>query len=259
MANFNWTCPYCRHAQSVADARYSHVFNKIFVDNYREGTVGLGYEAIVCSNEDCKQLTFSMYIGRGSYNQGHNFTRSSDKLIFNRNILPEGESKPQPDYIPIGLREDYREACAIADLSPKAAAALARRCLQGMIRDFCQIKKATLDQEIKALRAAVEEGNAPRGVSSEAVDAIDHVRTIGNIGAHMEKDINLIIPVDADESKVLIQLIEMLFEEWYIARETRTRRLAQIASIADEKKAAKLLNLPTDEQLALAPPASEAT
>ena len=66
-------------------------------------------------------------------------------------LLPKFASKPQPEYIPYALREDYDEACSICDLSPKAAATLVQRCLQGMIRDFCKINdKRTLNDEIKA-------------------------------------------------------------------------------------------------------------
>ena len=52
-------------------------------------------------------------------------------------------------------------------------------------------------------------------------DAIDAVRKIGNIGAHMEKDINIIVDVDPDEAQLLIELIEILVKEWYIAKHQR--------------------------------------
>jgi hypothetical protein len=61
----------------------------------------------------------------------------------------------------------------IRDLCPKASATLARRCIQGMIRDFCKINRRTLDLEIQALRIDVDAGNAPRGVTPESVDGID--------------------------------------------------------------------------------------
>ena len=48
-----------------------------------------------------------------------------------------------------------------------------------------------------------------------------YVRKIGNIGAHMEADINVIVDVDRNEAQVLIELAELLFEEWYVAAETR--------------------------------------
>jgi hypothetical protein len=131
------------------------------------------------------------------------------------------------------------EACKICDLSPKASATLARRCLQGMIRDFCNISKKTLFKEIEELISRVKKGKGPQSVSSESVDAIDHVRTIGNIGAHMEADINAIIDVDAGEAQVLIELIESLFDEWYVERQQRVDRFAKLGAIADENRAMK--------------------
>lgn len=155
-------------------------------------------------------------------------------------LLPKGSSKPQPTFIPQALRQDYEEACAIRDLSPKAAATLVRRCLQGMIRDFCKITgKRTLFDEIQALKSAVDEGKAPRGVSAESIDAIDQVRSIGNIGAHMEHDINIIVDVEPDEAQILIELVEMLFDEWYVARHNRQDRLAAIQKIAQTKQEAR--------------------
>ena len=153
---------------------------------------------------------------------------------------PRSSSKPQPEYIPYALREDYEEACAIRDLSPKAAATLVRRCLQGMIRNFCGINdEKTLNNEIKALKALVDSGHAPSGVTEESVEAIDQVRGIGNIGAHMEKDIDLIVDVDPNEAQVLIELVEMLFEEWYVSRHQRQERLGRIKNIAEIKQDAK--------------------
>jgi hypothetical protein len=108
-----------------------------------------------------------------------------------------------------------------------------------MIRDFCGISKATLFKEIETLRAAVTEGTAPAGVTPETVEAIDHVRSVGNIGAHMEKDINVIVAVDPGEAQALIELVELLFDEWYVARQTRQDRLARVKLIAAQKSAEK--------------------
>jgi hypothetical protein len=70
-------------------------------------------------------------------------------------------------------------------------------------------------------------------------NAIDAVRNIGNIGAHMEKDINLVIDVEPDEAGLLIGLIETLITEWYIARHEREQRMARIIATAADKKQAK--------------------
>jgi hypothetical protein len=151
-------------------------------------------------------------------------------------LLPSSFAKPLPDYIPEALRRDYDEACAIRDLSPKASATLIRRCIQGIIHDFCGIAERRLIDEIKKLREQTDAGHAPAGVQADTVDAIDHVRQIGNIGAHMEADINVIVDVDPNEAQLLIERAELLFDEWYTAREQRTQRLKKLGVIVEGKK-----------------------
>ena len=55
----------------------------------------------------------------------------------------------------------------------------------------------------------------------------------------MEKDINLIVEVDADEAGLLIQLIETLLEEWYVQRHERQQRMAKIKVAAATKDAVR--------------------
>jgi hypothetical protein len=131
-------------------------------------------------------------------------------------LIPPSMAKAFPSYIPGSIREDYEEACLIVDGSPKASATLARRCLQGMIRDFWGIAKSRLKDEIDDLKTRVD---------VLTWGAIDGVRSIGNIGAHMEKDVNVIIDVEPDEAAKLIWLIELLMSEWYIHRHEREERL----------------------------------
>jgi len=140
--------------------------------------------------------------------------------------LPEPSGKPQPEYIPEAIREDYYEACRIRELSPKASAALARRCLQGMIRDFWGIQKGRLIDEIEELNSHVD---------ATTWGAIDAVRKVGNIGAHMEKDVNLIIDVEPGEAEKILGLIELLFKEWYVARQEREDRVIEVIEIANRK------------------------
>jgi hypothetical protein len=137
-----------------------------------------------------------------------------------------------PSCVPAAITADYTEACLIRDLSPKASATLSRRCLQGMIRDFWKISKARLVDEIKELQSHID---------STTWDAIDAVRSVGNIGAHMEKDINVIVDVEPEEAQLLIGLIELLIKEWYVARHDREQRVAAISALAQQKAAQKKL------------------
>ncbi len=235
---FKWICPHCNIPQVVTDAKHTVSWLSCDLDDQAEGKLVLRAKSTGCANEECAKTTIRVVIGGGYYRDGYKF-HPGKPPIFDQFLRPQGTAKPQPEFIPEPLREDYYEACLIRDLSPKASATLIRRCLQGMIRDFAKIAKPTLAKEIEALRKAIDDGSADRAISGESVDAIDQVRGIGNIGAHMEKDIDLIIEVDPGEAQALIELVEMLFEEWYGARHRRQARLEHIASIAEAKKQAK--------------------
>ncbi|MBY3386430.1 DUF4145 domain-containing protein [Rhizobium laguerreae] len=229
-----WMCPYCNHHQIVTGENSHAGSTKLHIGKSRQGETTLAYSAIRCVNLDCNEVALS-----ASWEEALPRPNGwvNGKTIQSWRLRPSNTSKPQPEYIPAALREDYFEACAIRDTSPKASATLARRCLQGMIRDFCGITEARLIDEIKELKKRLNDGSAPRGVEPETVEAIDEVRGIGNIGAHMEKDINLIIDIDPGEAQAMIELIEMLFDEWYVARHKREARLARVKAIATEKKA----------------------
>lgn len=240
----NWTCPYCNRDQTIV---YRNTSTKQFAFETvpsDEGFLGLEARAIICANPDCTKATISCKIVSATIGVNGNYIPEETTVLSHHKLRPNSTSKPQPDYIPQVLRNDYYEACQIKDLSPKASATLARRCIQGMIRDFCGIREGTLFKEIEALKKLVDEGGAPKGVSDESIDALHAIREIGNIGAHMEKDINVIVDVDPNEAQVLIELIESLFEEWYVERQKRNNRFAKISAIAAEKKQQKRLPAP---------------
>lgn len=106
-----------------------------------------------------------------------------------------------------------------------------------MIRDFCGIAGKRLIDEIKILRDQVSTGTAKAGVHPDTIEAIDHVRQIGNIGAHMEADVNTIIDVTEEEANKLLALVELLFKDWYVAQAARVRHLADLKQTADAKRA----------------------
>jgi len=51
----------------------------------------------------------------------------------------------------------------------------------------------------------------------------------------MEADIDVIVGVDPDEAQTLIDLVETLFADWYVAREARTQQMSRLKLIAEEK------------------------
>lgn len=245
--NFNWTCPHCKRPQTVTSQNNKEGQWTPFVGKTNWGNVGTRSLMIACQNPECMKIFLHVSLLRWESIGSSSYTQFVGEVLGRWQLIPESNVVLQPDYIPKPLRDDYYEACRIRDLSPKASATLTRRCLQGMIRDFCKITDETLDKEIKRLTSLVEADKAPRGVTPESVEAIDHVRKIGNIGAHMEKDINLIVDIDPDEAQMLLELVETLFEEWYIARKTREERFAQLAALRAAKDAQKKAGKPESE------------
>lgn len=218
----NYTCPYCGRHTTITDPNQYSFWNRIYIQRSTLGDVGFGGYAITCPNEECKKMKLVGQLTGVTHTNGR-----STRIIQEWKLLPESEAKVLPDYIPDPIKEDYYEACRIRDLSPKASATLARRCLQGMIRDFYKITKATLFDEIKDLEGKVE---------ADVWESIDAVREVGNIGAHMKKDINVIVEVDPEEAQLLIGLIEQLVDEWYVAREERRKRAEKLKALAISKK-----------------------
>lgn len=213
----SFQCPYCSNIMALSDDTLQNRFPG-FRNHHDRDIYGYGESCIqiafhMCPN--CKEYTI-FALGKG--------TKVSD---INTVIRPKSLAKQFPDYIPKAIRQDYEESCAIINLSPKASATLSRRCLQGMIRDFWNVRESNLSKAIEQL-----EGKIP----ATQWKVINGVRRIGNIGAHMEKDINLIVDIEPGEAEKLIKLIELLMEQWYINRHQQDSLYTDIIGIDEAKQ-----------------------
>lgn len=240
----NFECPSCNRKQIVGtenshfESGWVHVGGK---SKYGRDFFSLGF--VRCLNEDCNELVthFSHInddvprISVSSVTEQH--VLRGGTIVSKRRLIPLASGKLFPDFIPKPIREDYEEACLIVSLSPKSSATLARRCIQGMIRDFCKISEKTLFLEIAKLKKLLTEDKLPKGVSDESIEAIEQIRQLGNIGAHMESDINVIVDIDSDEAELLVQLVEQLIDEWYLSRNAREVRLQKVKETAAQKRA----------------------
>ncbi len=224
MNRSSWQCLYCRHYATIDDAnRTTELVRSGMIS--AEGSPVFIVDFIVCPNEKCKKYTLSCML--------HLTKNTTDVLTVHTfkkswQLIPQSSAEAFPGYVPEGIRADYEEACLIQELSPKSAATLARRCLQGIVRDFWNAKGNTLYEEIESIKEKID---------PEILDAIEAVRKVGNIGAHMEKEPGLIIDIDPNEANALIKLIETLIKETYIAREKRKARMESVKQIASGKEA----------------------
>lgn len=152
-------------------------------------------------------------------------------------IQPLSEAKRLPDYIPTALKEDYVEACSIVHLSPKSAAALARRCIQFMLRDFWHIDNWSLARATDELKDKIDPA---------LFDALCDVRDLGNIGAHPELNPAIIVNIEPWEAMYCIGLIEILIEEWYGKQYHNTELCTKLHKINQLKQQAKKSAADTD-------------
>lgn len=139
---------------------------------------------------------------------GRAFTAFRNEVL----IRPRSISRTpiSPD-VPDDVAEDYKEACLVLADSPKASAALSRRCLQQLLRQAAKVKPGNLANEIQQ---ALDTGHLP----SHLADSIDAIRNIGNFAAHPTKSTNTgeAIPVEPGEAEWNLDVLEALFDFYYV-------------------------------------------
>lgn len=107
--------------------------------------------------------------------------------------------------------------------SPKASAALSRRCLQNTIRTATNISKEKLFAEI-------EEIIAQKLVPSWLADQLHDLRRIGNFAAHPTKDTSTgeIIDVEPGEAEWTLDILDGLFDVFFVEPAKAKERKARL-------------------------------
>lgn len=161
----------------------------------------------------CQRYIFTLEIGRNAQSipQG---TQNSRLTAVTRamQVWPRGVSRePIPNEVPPSIAEDYKEACLVLSDSPKASAALSRRCLQNLFRQAAGVKPGDLYDEIQQV---IDSKKLP----STIANSIDAVRAIGNFGAHpiKSKVTGEIVDVEPNEAEWNLDVLESLFDFYYV-------------------------------------------
>lgn len=229
----SWRCPHCNHYATVLSANRKTMGG---VFRTKQTYLWASVDVIICPNPKCDEFTLTAQL-RTTKPEGYG-GRGPAKLMQEWHLIPASRAVRFPAYVPDPIRQDYEEARLIQDLSPRAAATLARRCLQAMIRDVFKLAEGTLAAEIQAIRDRV---------SPQAWRAIDAVRRTAKFGAHPERDPMTIIDVKPAEVEALLRLLEFLIQDWYVAPHEREEHLRTVVEIADEKdQAARSGGAPED-------------
>jgi uncharacterized protein DUF4145 len=158
-------------------------------------------------------------------------TGSGQGLHFNgmrKKVLgyPRASSRPSPPpEVPPEFGQDYVEAALVLADSPKASAALSRRCLQHILREKAGVKKADLAKEIdEVLQKAL--------LPTHLAEAIDAVRNIGNFAAHPIKGTasGEVLPVEPGEAEWNLDVLDGLFDFFFVQPAILKKRRAALNS-----------------------------
>ena len=172
-----------------------------------------------CPN--CERLILSLAIFEVLFDRGQPvFENPSGGVL----IRPRASNRPPvPPDVPEEFAEDYREACLVLADSPKASAALSRRCLQHILRERAGVKHGNLHNEIQDV---LNSNTLP----SDIAESIDFIRNIGNFAAHPIKSQSSgqIVPVELGEAEWCLDVIEMLYDFYFVRPESNKKKLEAI-------------------------------
>lgn len=132
-------------------------------------------------------------------------------VLHNAQVWPKGVARsPLGKDVPVEFAGDYLEACLVLGDSPKASAALSRRCLQHLLSAKAGVRRDLFDQ----IQSVIDSKALPPYLA----DAIDAVRVIGNFAAHpiKSKSTGEIVEVEPGEAEWLLDTLEGLFDFYFV-------------------------------------------
>jgi len=212
-------CPYCLVSFFVKWFYILFASNADWIQD-KDGVWGMRF----CTCPACKKTIIQLGKLRGSYIEpSENYkTEPSNapdyydwKLVkpktISRTLLP---SEVTPEFA-----NDYMEACLIMADSPKASAALSRRCLQNLLREKGGTTKKDLSKQIQEV---IDSKKLPSYLSKD----LDAVRNIGNFAAHPIKSTRTgeIIEVEPGEAEWNLDILEQLFDFYFVQPEISRKK-----------------------------------
>ncbi|VXC04640.1 DUF4145 domain-containing protein [Massilia sp. 9I] len=194
-------CPHC-HIEIHEDFDEKNIarFNSIFIAKGAVGPASWRYFTMTCPACSKGIIKFAER------------NASTDAIGPETYIVPRHPNKPSaPPEVPAHLAEDFNEAAAVMGDSPKASAALSRRCLQGLLREQ--------GFNNKDLAPAIDAILDARVLPPALAENLDAIRNIGNFAAHPMKNTNTgeIIAVEPHEADWNLEVLEGLFNFFYVA------------------------------------------
>lgn len=145
---------------------------------------------------------------------------------------PQSSERPVPIEVPTDIAGDFNKASRVLPISAQASAALTRRCLQQVLKDYGMTKSKDLFDQIDEV---ITQGHLPPALA----DQLDAVRVIGNFAAHplKSKNTGTILPVEAHEAEWNLDVLEAVFDHYFVKpAQAQARKAALNKKLAEAGK-----------------------
>jgi hypothetical protein len=153
-----------------------------------------------------------------------------------RQIVPQGSNRgPLSADIPPAIAEDYRQAALVLSDSPKASAALSRRCLQAVLTAAGYSQKDLAKQ----IDAVLSEPDTRKALPTGVHMTLDTIRNFGNFSAHHITDQTTLQVIDVEdyEAEYCLDILDAVFDHYYVKPAEALRKKAALnAKLAAAKK-----------------------
>ena len=128
--------------------------------------------------------------------------------------------------VPDDFKNDYLEACEVLLVSPRSSATLSRRILEAVLREQ-GYRQSRITKQIDAVR---NESDPDKKLPTVLLRIIDAVRQFGNFSAHEKKILRTlqIIDVEPGEAELCVEIVEGLFEHYYVRPGIETEKLEKV-------------------------------
>lgn len=160
---------------------------------------------VVAHCPSCGKDSITLEEGQFQPNNQPPDTWNGEKML----VWPRyGDRPPAPQEVPSEIAKTYAEAAMVLPFSPKASAALSRRCLQAVLRE-AGFHQHDLSKQIEAVLPTL-----PSYIATN----VDAIRNVGNFAAHPTKDTNsgAIIEVEPGEAEWNLDVLDELFDFYYV-------------------------------------------
>jgi hypothetical protein len=176
----------------------------------------VGLDWMRCAHEECEQLIVRVHEARVTGRMD-----GAGEPVLERQIWVArprfGEvTREVAAEVPEPFRNDYLEAAALLDLSPRMSAVLSRSILADLMEKYLDLTDFGLNERINKFRTDSQQPQRLR-------DGAHHFREIGDFGSHTQRnDQDQIIPVDRGDAEWMLGYLDR-FLEYYVVSPERDR------------------------------------